>query len=290
MSAQNNNNAAAAAAEPEQQFEGQVNTKFAESGQWHDASELSRKDAVPSAGLEAAPNSVIIAEKALGAEFPERAADFVEEKKDEAKDAIEEGAAKAEGLTARAYEKAGELYEKVAEKIAPMTDFAAAAAEKARAAGTYIAETAAATKDAVVDSAQFALEKGREMKDTFIRRNSADLKDAVAQVKEAVSEKTGETTESETKAPLPTGPLSEISSAELLLQKAKINLTADVTKMNDSSLPYTTRAAAAADAVAMKATVLYEQAAIASANAKSTIMEKIAPATERPAQQAQSSQ
>jgi len=288
MSAQFNNNADAAEFNADK---GQIN-EFGQSGQWHDASELSRKDAVPSAGIEAAPNSVIIAEKALGAEFQEKkqeASEFLADKKEEAKEALQDGAAKAEGLTARAYEKAGEIYEKVIEKVAPMADFAAAAYDRAASTAAAAGSTLTYAKDAIVENAHALADKVVEIKDNFAGR-TAEVKDAAAEkatdaketAKDWIAEKTGETAEgSQAKAQLPSGPLSDISAAELLLQKAKINLTADFTKMNDASLPLKDRAAAAADAVAQKATVLFEQGVIA----KSNLMEKISPAaTERPAQ------
>lgn len=58
--------------------------------------------------------------------------------------------------------------------------------------------------------------------------------------------------------PLPSGPRSDIHASELLAKKAEISFKASAKRLSDSKLPFTERAAAAAEAVAAKASSIWQ--------------------------------
>jgi hypothetical protein len=137
-------------------------------------------------------------------------------------------------------------------------------------------------KDAARDAGKAVAAKAEDAKEKTedaAFRAKTELKSAAADAKQTLNEVTDPTRVME---PMPHSPLSEITPAELLLQKANITLASDVRTMQDSSLPLATRAAAAADAVAQKATALYEQGVIAASSymtPKTEAPTSMAPAT-----------
>jgi hypothetical protein len=272
-------------------IDGQVDVRF-QSGQWHDGKELSRKDARAAVDFDAAPNTVLIAEKALGAEFQEKKAEIsekVEDAKEAVSETIAEGSEAAQGLAARAYEKSAELLHTAYDKtVAPIAEWSAQAKET-------VLDTAAYAKETIVNGAQALTEKAVELKDAaadkarnitgFASAKAEDMKAGLEKAKEEFKEEA-----SSPREPMPTGPLSELKPAELLLQKATINATADLEKVKDSSLPLRERAAAAADLALQQGTIAYEKTVLAAGNLPSLPFTKAAQAPPAPAAQQVSSE
>jgi hypothetical protein len=273
----------------QQQFDRAADAKPTfESGNWHDASELSRKDAI---STDARPTQeTIIAEKTLNPNYVGPAAPAPAERVEEAKEAVKETAEEAKeqaaGFAAAAQQKAGELAHKASEIMHQAYDKAAdlapALPPSIGAIKETIVNTAGGAYEKAADAFHATTEKAADALHTVQHKAAEltglaapDLKDALANIKEPAPE-----------TEMPKSPLSEISAAELLLQKATMTYNADLSKVTDSSLPLGQRAAAAADAVAQKATIVYEKGVIAASN----MMSKTSAEPATPAPPAQASQ
>jgi hypothetical protein len=304
------------------EFAGQVN-RFGESGRWHDAAELSRKDGARADNITPTQETVI-AERTLDPSYPistdrkdltDKAADMADQAKEAAQDAADTAKDQAAGFAAMAQQKAGELWHAAADPVI----HAASAAKDA--VVTPVINAASAAKEAVVHAKDAVVSTTIAAKDAVIHAPIA-AKEAVVNTAGAVSEKAADAFHAaqhkaaeltglaapgglhdaiqnmkpdnsehqeggEQRGEMPKSALSGISEAELLMQKANIKFNADAAKITDSSLPLTERAAAAADAVAQKATALYEAGVIKAQSAFAGKAEQAQQQQQAPTQAAQ---